>query len=374
MPSIQNFQAHLNFSSKKSFGLFKKLHQALAEVLAKQLTQDMNIAEIAQIIAIIESVKIKDAHLISLMIQGKKQVLSDYADKLVGFSSKDLKHLLNNGNTIINRLQPVGLSLTEDRKFVDLLIKFHDSLLGLMERNLLKANTNTFEPEYKYAYPYDTLTSSPGLRSIEERSRERIPSDSNILPDISRGVTFQNQVFSGSDEEKSAQIEDFAGDKITQEGSRAYTIFHYGNQALYGALAAEFSHATTFNNEIVAVQQCGGKINWYKDEGQLKADIKLNVFAINVDGNCAVLNTEGTDLQQLGDREEHVLNKMRTTEKSSQTYMRVPIGTIKATIGVEDNGSGYYLVVKKAAIEYNTDKLTCALDPKTSLPNLSTEA
>src|SRR5437868_7419499 len=94
------------------------------------------------------------------------------------------------------------------------------------------------------------IAESQTFRDIETSSkRAELPDKSTIVMDIMRGgVTIENKVIPPN-EDIAALIENFTGDKINSEGSRANKIYHFGGQFLQADFLREFTNTTLLMSE-----------------------------------------------------------------------------------------------------------------------------
>ncbi|MDP1603182.1 MAG: hypothetical protein Q8M03_07950 [Legionella sp.] len=286
------------------------------------------------------------------------------------------------------------ITIIKDDDFIQFLAATYDILFNYYQDSLDRANGKS--PESEVTYDQKMLSESQAFRDMELTSKSAEAADkSTIFPDVKRnGVTFENKIIVPEDREDILDpftiktIENFTGDKVNTEGSRANKIYHFGGQILEATVLGEFTNTAVLindNDQIVERGKTKGHINWSKDP------VTQEIFAtVNIEIMTCVyadyrnekpqqflsIGSDGKSLVALNDDDLEKIYKRCDNERFGITKNNVvPICSMKAKFKLEAEENGqYYLKTDEFSAQFNTPDLIFkndnAIEPS-HLPSLN---
>jgi hypothetical protein len=366
-----------SFSPKKST-FFASKNTRLHQYLTENLLPNLNFKELIDYVAVLESIKIEKRPLASLIHQENYRLLHDLV-YLLSIKNDSVSTLipkamiseaLINAAGLIEGIQKQPLSLQRDKQFILCLVKIHDSLLNAIERNFGKIHQAELFAENTVDYTHEMIRHSQTLMDIEITTKQAtLPDLATITFDVLRqNVSINGQILAVTDEESIKKaIEQFTGDEITSQGSKANKLFYFCGQYLHACLLEEFSLTSKVNHSSAAPQINHGHISLIEKNGKITIELLTKVLSLNIEDSPYILDTEGNQLTKITDttqgRGEQILIKL-PSEAKQKPSLRSPVGYVKGTFQLEQDPDNqeFYLQPQKISIGYNAPELTYAKD------------
>jgi hypothetical protein len=365
-----------SFTPKKST-FFASKNTCLHQYLTENLLPNLNFKEIINYVAVLESIKIEKRPLATLIHQENYRLLHDLVHSL---STKDdsvstlvpkamISEALINAPALIEGIQKQPLS-QKDTQFIVCLMEIHDSLLNAIERNFGKTHQAELFAENTVDYTHEMIRHSQTLMGIEVTTKQAtLPDQATIMFDVLRqNVSINGQTLALTDEESIKKtIEEFTGDEITSQGSKANKLFYFCGQHLHACLLEEFSLVSKVNHSLAAPQINHGHISLTEKNGKITIEVLTKVLSLNIEDSPYILDTQGNQLTKITDttqgRGEQILIKL-PSEAKQKPSLRSPVGYVKGTFQLEQDPASqeFYLQPQKISIGYNAPELTYTKD------------